>query len=44
MTIPALDRIELVSLIIVIGMLILAVQRFFANKRLANRRKNPDGR
>ena len=43
MTIPALDKIELVSVIIVVGMVILAVQRYFANKRLVNRRRDPDG-
>jgi hypothetical protein len=42
MTIPVLDKIELVSLIVVVGMLLLAAQRYFANKRLANKRRNSD--
>jgi len=42
MTTPTIDTIELVSVIIVIGMLILVLQRYFANKRLVNRRRNPD--
>jgi hypothetical protein len=42
MTIPVWDEIELVSLIIVAGMLLLAAQRYFANKRLANKRRNSD--
>jgi hypothetical protein len=42
MTIPVWDEIELGSLIIVAGMLLLAAQRYFANKRLANKRRNSD--
>jgi hypothetical protein len=33
-------RIALVGLIVVLGMLFLAAQRYFANKRLANKRRN----
>jgi hypothetical protein len=41
MTIPTLDQIVLGSLVIVIGM-IVAAQRYVANKRLANGRRNPE--
>jgi hypothetical protein len=34
---------ELVGLIVVVGMLLLAAQRYIANKRLANNRQNNDG-
>jgi hypothetical protein len=38
---PHVDRVAMGGLIIVFLLLILAVQRFIANKRLANNRKNP---
>jgi hypothetical protein len=37
-----LERIALIGLIIVVGMLLLAAQRYFANKRLATKRRNKD--
>jgi len=37
-----LGRIALIGLIIVVGMLVLAAQRYFANKRLANKGRNSD--
>ena len=37
-----LGTIALVGLIVVLGMLLLAAQRYFANKRLANKRRNKD--
>jgi hypothetical protein len=37
-----LGRIALIGLIIVVGLLLLAAQRYFANKRLANKRRNKD--
>jgi hypothetical protein len=37
-----LERIALVSLIIVVGLLLLAAQRYCANKRLANKPWNKD--
>jgi hypothetical protein len=36
------NRASLVGLIVVLGMLLLAAQRYFANKRLANKRRNND--
>jgi hypothetical protein len=35
-------RIAIFGLIIAVGLLILAAQRYVANKRLANKRRNPD--
>jgi hypothetical protein len=40
--VTVVDRIALVGVIVVVGMLLLAVQRYCANKRLANRRRNND--
>jgi hypothetical protein len=37
-----MDGISLVVLIVAAGMLFLAMQRYFANKRLANKRRNND--
>jgi hypothetical protein len=42
MSVPMWDEIEVVGVIIVVGMLLLAAQRYFANKRLANKRRNTD--
>jgi uncharacterized membrane protein YidH (DUF202 family) len=36
----AVDGISLVVVIVAVGMLVLAAQRYFANKRLANKRRN----
>ena len=38
----AVDGISLVVVIVAVGMLVLAAQRYFANKRLANKRRNTD--
>jgi hypothetical protein len=40
----AMDGISLVVVIVAVGMLLLAAQRYFANKRLANKRRNSDER
>jgi hypothetical protein len=36
-----MDRVAIGGLVIVLLLLIVAVQRFIANQRLANNRKNP---
>jgi hypothetical protein len=38
----ALGKIVWAGIIIAVGLLLLAAQRYIANKRLANQRRNPD--
>jgi hypothetical protein len=37
-----LGTVALIGIIIAVGLLMLAAQRHIANKRLANKRRNPD--